>query len=69
VLCVWTDLNDHATAHDLLDQAIPSILGYLGRHPISPDKKRVLHIKGVIKRRARQQSARKSREIQYGALF
>jgi DNA-directed RNA polymerase specialized sigma24 family protein len=51
-----------------MDHAVQNAFDYLGRHVDCPDKKLALRIKGVIKRRARQQAAKKSREIQYGSL-
>jgi hypothetical protein len=69
ILCAWTFLNDHDAAHDLMDYAVQNTSSYVGRHPDCPDKKLTLHLKSVIKRRARQQSAKRSREIQYGSLI
>jgi DNA-directed RNA polymerase specialized sigma24 family protein len=69
ILCAWTFLNDHDAAHDLMDYAVQNTSNYVGRHPDCPDKKLTLHLKSVIKRRARQQSAKRSREIQYGSLI
>jgi DNA-directed RNA polymerase specialized sigma24 family protein len=68
LLCAWTYLNDHAAAHDLMDYAVQNASNYLGRHKDCTDKKLLYRIKSVIKRRARQQSTKKSREIQYGSL-
>jgi DNA-directed RNA polymerase specialized sigma24 family protein len=69
LLCAWTYLNDHAAAHDLMDHAVQKAFEYLGRHTDCPDRKLAWRIKGVIKRRARQQSTKKNREIQYGSLL
>lgn len=69
VLCAWTYLNDHAAAHDLMDHAVQNASAYLGRHPDCSEKKLRLRIKSVIKRLARQKSATKNREIQYGSLL
>ena len=69
LLSAWTYLNDHAAAHDLMDHAVQNTSNYIGRHPDFPDRKLAWHIKSVIKRRARQQAAKKSREIQYGSLL
>jgi hypothetical protein len=60
LLCAWTYLNDHAAAHDLMDHAVRNAFDYLGRHADCPDKKLAWRIKSVIKRSARQQSAKKS---------
>ena len=69
VLCAWTYLNDHAAAHDLMDHAVQNASDYLGRHADCSEKKLRLRIKSVIKRFARQQSAKKNREIQCGSLI
>ena len=68
LLCAWIYLNDHAAAHDLMDHAVENAFHYLGRHKDCPDKKLAWRVKSVLKRRARQQSAKKSRELQYGSL-
>jgi hypothetical protein len=52
-----------------MDHAVQNAFDYVGRHTDCPDKKLSWRIKGVIKRRARQQSAKKSREIQFGSLL
>ncbi|HEX4576511.1 MAG TPA: hypothetical protein VH117_04120 [Edaphobacter sp.] len=52
-----------------MDHAVQKVFGYLGRHKDCPDRKLAWRIKGVIKRRARQQSKKTSREIQYGSLL
>ena len=69
LLCAWTYLNDQPAAHDLMDHALQNGSGYIGRHPGCPDKKLSQRVKSVIKRRARQLAAKKSREIQYGSVF
>jgi hypothetical protein len=69
LLCAWTYLNDHAAAHDLMDHAVENAFDYLGRHPDCPDNKLASRLKSVVKRRVRQQSAKRSREIQYGSLL
>ena len=68
-LCAWTYLNDHAAAHDIMDHAVENASGYISRHADCPEEKLVLRFKSVIRRRARQQSAKWSREIQYGSLI
>jgi DNA-directed RNA polymerase specialized sigma24 family protein len=52
-----------------MDHAVENAFGYLGRHPDCPDNKLASRIKSVIKRRARQQSVKRNREIQYGSLL
>jgi DNA-directed RNA polymerase specialized sigma24 family protein len=69
LLCAWTYLNDHAAAHDLMDHAVQNAFDYLGRHIGCSDQKLLSRIKSAIKRRARQQSAKKSREIPSGSLL
>jgi hypothetical protein len=68
-LCAWTYLNDHAAAHDIMDHAVENASGYISRHANCPEEKLVLRFKSVIRRRARQQSAKWNREIQYGSLI
>ena len=69
VLCAWTYLNDHAAAHDIMDHAVENASDYISRHVDCSDKKVLSRTKSVIKRRARQEAARRSREIQFGSLF
>ena len=52
-----------------MDYAVQNTSSYVARHSDCSDKKLILHLKSVIKRRARQQSAKRSREIQYGSLI
>jgi|CZKL01.1.fsa_nt_gi hypothetical protein len=68
-LCAWTYLNDHAAAHDIMDHALENASGYISRHPECSERKLLLYVKSVIRRCARQLSAKRSREIQYGSLF
>ena len=65
-LCAWTYLNDHPAAYDIMDHAVENASGYIARHPDFSDKKLLLRIKSVLKRRARQIAAKRSREILYG---
>ena len=69
LLCSWTYLHDHAAAHDLMDRAVQNTFEYLGRHPACSETKLLWRIKSVLKRRARQQSTKRNREIPYGSLF
>jgi len=69
MLCGWTYLNDHAAAHDIMGHAVENASGYISRHVDCSDKKVLSRTKSVIKRRARQEAARRSREIQFGSLF
>ena len=58
-----------AAAHDLMDHGVQNAFDYLGRHPDCPDNKLASPIKSVIKRRARQQSANRNREVQSASLL
>jgi hypothetical protein len=69
ILCAWTFLNDHTAAYDIMDHAVENVTGYIIRHPDCSEKKLLLRTKSVIKRRARQQSAKRNREIQFGSLI
>jgi hypothetical protein len=69
IRCAWTYLYDHAIAYDLMDQALENASGYVLRHPECPEMKLAARIKSVIKRRARQQSTKRNREIQFGSLI
>ena len=53
-LCAWTYLNDHPAAHDIMDHAVENASGYIARYPDFSDKKLLLRIKSVLRRRARQ---------------
>lgn len=68
LLCSWSYLNDHAAAHDLMDYAVQNTFDYLGRHPGCSETRLLWRIKSVIKRRARQQSTKRNREIPFGSL-
>jgi DNA-directed RNA polymerase specialized sigma24 family protein len=69
LLCSWSYLNDHAAAHDLMDHAVQNTFDYLGRHLGCSETKLLWRMKSVIKRRARQQSTKRNREIPYGSLL
>lgn len=49
--------------------AIQNTSGYIGRHPDRPDKILSQRVRSIIKRRARQLAAKKSREVQYGSVL
>jgi hypothetical protein len=51
-----------------MDHAVENASSYISRDSEYSAEKLVLHFKSVIRRRARQQSAKWSREIQYGSL-
>jgi hypothetical protein len=61
--CAWTYFNDHPAAYDIMDHAVENASGYIARHPDFSDKKLLLRIKSVLRRRARQIAAKRSREI------
>ena len=63
LLCAWTYLNDHDAAHELMDHAVQNASRYVTRHPNSPSEKLIARIKSVIRRRAKQLAARRSREL------
>ena len=68
VLCAWTYLNDHDSAHDLMDLAVRKAAGYAADHPDSPPNKLTGCMKSAIRRRAKQLAAARSRELSYGSL-
>ena len=69
IRCAWTYLNDHAAAHDIMDHAVENVSGYISRHAECSDKKLLSRTKSVIKRRARQEAAKRRLEIPYGSLI
>jgi DNA-binding NarL/FixJ family response regulator len=69
LLCAWTYLNDQDAAHELMDHAVHNASRYLTRHPDSPPDKLIARIKSVIRRRAKQLSARRSRELSSGSML
>lgn len=68
MLCAWTYLNDHDAAHDLMDHSVQNASDYITRHPDSPTDKMTARIKSMIRRRAKQLAAKKSREVLSGSL-
>ena len=69
LLCAWTYLNDSEAAHDLMDHAVENASRYVARHPDSTSEKLTSRIKSVIRRRAKQLAAKRSRELSYGSLL
>jgi hypothetical protein len=67
-LCAWTYLNDHDVAVDLMDHAAHNASQYLARHSDTPEQKLTARIKSVIRRRARQLAAKRSRELPSGSM-
>ena len=67
-LCAWTYLNDHDAAVDLMDHAAHNASQYLARHSDTPEQKLTARIKSVIRRRARQLAAKRSREFPSGSM-
>jgi len=67
-LCAWTYLNDHDVAVDLMDHAVHNASQYLGRHSDVPEQKLTARIKSVIRRRAKQLGAKRSRELPSGSM-
>jgi DNA-directed RNA polymerase specialized sigma24 family protein len=68
VLCAWTYLNDRDAAHDLMDYAVQNASEYLERHPDRPVNTLAARIKSVLRRRAKQLAAKRSRELSLGSL-
>ncbi|MBS1821284.1 MAG: sigma-70 family RNA polymerase sigma factor [Acidobacteria bacterium] len=68
VLCAWTYLNDRDSAHDLMDHAVQNAADYLERHPGRPVQKLTARIKSVLRRRAKQLTAKRGRELSHGSL-
>ena len=69
IRCAWTYLYDHAAAYDLMDHAVENTANYILRHAECPEMKLTARIKSVIKRRARQLSAKRRLEIPHGSLI
>jgi DNA-directed RNA polymerase specialized sigma24 family protein len=67
-LCAWTYLNDHDAAVDLMDHAVHNASQYLARHDNPPEQKLTARIMSVIRRRARQLAAKRSRELPSGSM-
>src|ERR1700689_1479306 len=67
-LCAWTYLNDPDAAVDLMDHAAHNASQYLARHSDTPEQKLTARIKSVIRRRARQLAAKRSRELPSGSM-
>ena len=67
-LCAWTYLNDHDAAVDLMDHAVHNASQYLARLNDPSDRKLTARIKSVIRRRARQLAAKRSREMPSGSM-
>jgi len=69
MLCAWTYLNDHHAAHDLMDLAVENTSQYALRQQDLPVRHLVWRMKSVIRRRARQQAAKRRFEVPYGSLL
>ncbi len=68
-LCAWTYLNDHDAAVDLMDHAVQNASKYIVRNGDPPPNKLAARIKSVIRRRARQLAAKRSRELPSGSMY
>ena len=68
LLCAWTYLHDHEAADDLMDHAVQNAVDYLGRHPDALQDKLTARVKSVLRRRAKQLAAKRSRELSHGSL-
>ena len=69
LLCAWTYLSDRDAAHDMMDHAVQNLSNYIDRHPGASPKKLIARIKSVLRRRAKQLAAGRSRELQFGSLL
>lgn len=69
LLCARTYLNDQDAARELMEHAVHNASRYVARHPDAPPEKLVARIKSVIRRRAGQLSARRSREVSSGSML
>jgi len=67
-LCAWTYLDDHDAAIDLMDHAAQNASQYLARHSDTPVHKLIARIKSVLRRRAKQLAAKRSRELLSGLM-
>ena len=69
LLCARTYLNDLDAARELMEHAVHNASRYMARHPDAPPEKLIARIKSVIRRRAGQLSARRSRELSFGSML
>ena len=69
LLCARTYLNDLDAARELMEHAVDNASRYVTRHPDPPPDKLIARIKSVIRRRARQLSAKRSRELSFGSML
>jgi hypothetical protein len=69
LLCAWTYLNDHDDACQLMEHAVHNASEYVTRHPDASSDKLIARMKSVIRRRAKQLSAKRSRELPYGSMI
>ena len=69
LLCARTYLNDQGAAQELMEHAVNNASRYVARHPDAPPEKLVARIKSVIRRRAGQLAAKRSRELPSGSML
>ena len=69
LLCAWTLLYDHASAHDLMDHAAQNASEYIARHPDVPLHKLTARIKSELRRRAKQLAAWRKHEFPCGSII
>jgi len=69
LLCARTYLNDQDAARELMEHAVHNASRYVARHSDAPQEKLTARIKSVIRRRAGQLSAKRSRELSYGSML
>ena len=68
LLCAWTFLYDHDSAHDLMDHAAQNASDYIARHPDVSLHKLTVRIRSELRRRAKQLAAKRKHEILYGSI-
>jgi len=69
LLCARTYLNDQDAARELMEHAVHNAFRYVARHPDAPPEKLIARIKSVVRRRGRQLSAKRSRELASGSML
>jgi hypothetical protein len=69
LLCARTYLNDLDAARELMEHAVHNASRYVARHSDAPLEKLTARIKSVIRRRAKQLSAKRNRELSFGSML
>jgi len=68
LLCAWTFLYDHDSAHDLMDHAAQNASDYIARHPDVSLQKLTARIRSELRRRAKQLATKRRHEVLYGSI-